>query len=93
LIRAGAVADTGGSIVIHAFGAIFGLGVALTMTTKQDFEKTIETDASRDSYSMLGSMALWVFWPSFCAALVPPERMNRMRMRMNSLTPISDVQY
>jgi ammonium transporter Rh len=23
---------------------------------------------------MLGSMVLWVFWPSFCAALVAPER-------------------
>jgi ammonium transporter Rh len=75
LIPAGAVVDTGGSIVIHAFGAIFGLGVALTMTTKQEFEKTIETDSTSDRYSMLGSMMLWIFWPSFCAALVPPEQM------------------
>lgn len=74
LIPIGAVVDTGGSIVIHAFGAIFGLGVALTMTTKQEFEKTIETDSTSDRYSMLGSMMLWVFWPSFCAALVPPEQ-------------------
>ena len=56
LIPKGAVVDTGGSIVIHAFGAIFGLGVALTMTTKQEFEKTIETDSTSDRYSMLGSM-------------------------------------
>ena len=75
LIKAGSVVDTGGSIVIHAFGAIFGLGVALSMTTKQDFEKTIETDATSDRYSMLGSMILWIFWPSFCAALVPAARM------------------
>ena len=75
LIDIGSVIDTGGSIVIHAFGAIFGLGVALTMTTKQEYEKTIETDATSDRYSMLGSMALWIFWPSFCAALVPPEQM------------------
>ena len=75
LIKAGAVIDTGGSIVIHAFGAIFGLGVALSMTTKQEFEKTIETDATSDRYSMLGSMMLWIFWPSFCAALVTPEQM------------------
>jgi ammonium transporter Rh len=75
LIDAGSVMDTGGSIVIHAFGAIFGLGVALTMTTKQDMEKTIESDATSDRYSMLGSMALWVFWPSFCAALVSPAEM------------------
>ena len=75
LISKGALLDTGGSITIHAFGAIFGLGVALTMTTKQEFEKTIETDATSDRYSMLGSMFLWVFWPSFCAALVTPEQM------------------
>lgn len=75
LIPAQAVIDTGGSIVIHAFGAIFGLGVALTMTTKQEFEKTIETDATGDRYSMLGSMMLWIFWPSFCAALVTPAQM------------------
>jgi len=75
LIKAGSVVDTGGSIVIHAFGAIFGLGVALTMTTKQEFEKTIETDSTSDRYSMLGSMMLWIFWPSFCAALVPPALM------------------
>lgn len=73
LIPVGAVVDTGGSIVIHAFGAIFGLGVAITMTTKQEFEKVIEADATSDRYSMLGSMVLWIFWPSFCAAIVPAE--------------------
>lgn len=74
LIPIGSVVDTGGSIVIHAFGAIFGLGVALTMTTHQDFQKTIETDSTSDRYSMLGSMVLWIFWPSFCSALVAPEQ-------------------
>jgi len=66
-------ADTGGSIVIHAYGALFGLAVALSMTTKEDLIKPIEADATSDRYSILGSMVLWVFWPSFCAALVPPE--------------------
>jgi ammonium transporter Rh len=75
LIPAASVVDVGGSIVIHAFGAIFGLGVALTMTTKQEMDTTIESDATSDRYSMLGSMALWIFWPSFCAALVTPAEM------------------
>ena len=66
-------ADTGGSIVIHAFGALFGLGVILTMTTKSEFAQKIEADASSDRFSMLGSMVLWLFWPSFCAALVTPD--------------------
>ena len=70
----GGFADTGGSIVIHAFGALFGLGVIKTMTTKKEFEQAIETDAVSDRFSMLGSMVLWLFWPSFCAALVSPEQ-------------------
>ncbi len=76
LIKAG-FADTGGSIVIHAFGALFGLGVIMTMTTSKEFTVPIETDASSDRFSMLGSMVLWIFWPSFCAALVTPEVLPR----------------
>jgi len=68
----GKVVDTGGSIVIHAFGAIFGLAVAASMTTTQEYETAIECDDTSDRYSLLGSMVLWVFWPSFCAALVAP---------------------
>lgn len=68
----GKVVDTGGSIVIHAFGAIFGLGVAASMTTTKEYETPIECDDTSDRYSLLGSMVLWVFWPSFCAALVAP---------------------
>lgn len=69
----GKVVDTGGSIVIHAFGAIFGVSAAIFLTSKKDKEISIEADATSDKYSMLGSMVLWVFWPSFCAALVPVE--------------------
>ena len=69
---AGKVVDTGGSIVIHAFGAIFGLAVAATMTTLKEYETAIECDDNSDRYSLLGSMVLWVFWPSFCSALVAP---------------------
>lgn len=72
---AGKVVDTGGSIVIHAFGAIFGLGVAASMTTRQEYGTAIECDDTSDRYSLLGSMVLWVFWPSFCAALVAPAPM------------------
>lgn len=70
IIKSG-FADTGGSIVIHTFGALFGVAAAYTMTTSNELKKTVEVDATSDRYSMLGSMVLWVFWPSFCAALVP----------------------
>ena len=73
LIASGAFVDTGGSIVIHAFGAMFGLGAVMAMTKKGDSSIPIESDFTSDRFAMLGSMALWVFWPSFCAALVAPE--------------------
>ncbi len=43
--------DTGGSIVIHAFGAFFGLGLLMTMTTKTEFETPIESDSTSDRFS------------------------------------------
>jgi len=67
--------DAAGSIVIHAFGAYFGLGLALALTQKNDLKKAIESDETSDRLSMIGSMVLWIFWPSFCCALVPPEQM------------------
>jgi ammonium transporter Rh len=73
LIRSGAFTDTGGSIVIHAFGAFFGMGVVMAITHKREPAIPIESDFTSDRFSMLGSMVLWVFWPSFCAALVAPE--------------------
>ena len=73
LVAHGAFVDTGGSIVIHAFGALFGLGVAISMTRRKDQDIPVESDFTSDRFSLLGSMVLWVFWPSFCAALVAPE--------------------
>jgi ammonium transporter Rh len=66
--------DTGGSIVIHAFGALFGLGAVIGLTQREDLIVQIEADYSSDRFSMIGSMILWIFWPSFCAALVPTSQ-------------------
>lgn len=74
IIPVGRFADTGGSIIIHAFGALFGLGVAMTMTTPKELAAPVESDETSDRLSMLGSMVLWLFWPSFCSALVPAEQ-------------------
>lgn len=72
LLPAGKFLDTGGSIVIHAFGAFFGFGAMLPLTTRKQFDAPVESDAASDRFSLLGSMVLWVFWPSFCSALVSP---------------------
>ncbi|WP_084145895.1 ammonium transporter family protein [Anaerovorax odorimutans] len=68
--------DAGGSIVIHAFGAYFGMGLILVLNTKNKNVK-IESDATSDRFSMIGSMILWIFWPSFCSALVPEAQFGQ----------------
>jgi ammonium transporter Rh len=67
--------DTAGSIIIHAFGAYFGLGLSLALTTARQRSQPIESDATSDRFAMLGSMVLWLFWPSFATAIVPFEQM------------------
>lgn len=67
--------DSAGSIIIHAFGAYFGLGVSIVLTTAAQRAQPIESDATSDRLSMLGSMVLWLFWPSFATAIVPFEEM------------------
>jgi ammonium transporter Rh len=74
LIARNIFVDTGGSIIIHAFGALFGVGVVMAITNKREEPVPIESDFTSDRFSMLGSMILWIFWPSFCAALVAPEK-------------------
>ena len=75
MLPEGAFLDTGGSVVIHAFGALFGLGLIFPLTNRGEFDVPIESDETSDRFSLLGSMVLWVFWPSFCAALVTPEQL------------------
>jgi len=66
--------DTGGSIVIHAFGAYFGLGVVANTFSKFKDDDVCESDSNSNQLCLLGSMILWLFWPSFTSAIVAPER-------------------
>jgi ammonium transporter Rh len=74
LIPAGAVLDTAGSISIHAFGAYFAIGLIIMLTSKRDRTVQVETSKRSSQFAMLGSAALWIFWPSFCAALVSVDK-------------------
>lgn len=69
--------DAAGSIIIHAFGAYFGLGLTFALTKDMHRGHVIESDETSDRFSMLGSMILWIFWPSFCSAIVPSYQFQR----------------
>jgi len=66
--------DTGGSVVIHAFGAYFGLGVVSNTLSRFNNAPSCENDSTSNQFALLGSMILWLFWPSFTSALVAPDR-------------------
>jgi ammonium transporter Rh len=74
IIPAGAFLDTAGSITIHAFGAYFAFGLIIMLTSKKDREIKVETSRNSNQFMLLGSAALWVFWPSFCSALAPVDK-------------------
>jgi ammonium transporter Rh len=73
-IPAGAFLDTAGSISIHAFGAYFAFGLIIMLTAKKDREIKIESSKNSSQFMLLGSAALWIFWPSFCSALAPVDK-------------------
>jgi len=64
------VADAGGSIVIHMFGAYFGLAVAWVVGKPSKMEKEGASPVS-DVLAFIGTVFLWLYWPSFVAAWIP----------------------
>ena len=64
--------DTGGSVAIHAFGAYFGLGVVATTAKKFEDKPGPKADKISNEFCLLGSMVLWLFWPSFTSSVADP---------------------
>ena len=61
--------DAGDSIFVHAFGAYFGLAVSRAMYTPNVTDnKKQGSGYTSDLFSMVGTIFLWMFWPSFNAA-------------------------
>ncbi|XP_076023361.1 rh50-like protein [Genypterus blacodes] len=63
--------DAGGSILIHLFACYFGLGVTFVLYRPRLNEGHAKENTSyqSDMLSMVGTLFLWVFWPSFNSAL------------------------
>jgi ammonium transporter Rh len=66
------IADLGGSMVVHMFGAFFGLAFSLAFGANARAAKNVQDNASvyhSDVLAMVGTLFLWLFWPSFNSAL------------------------
>uniref|UniRef100_A0A8D0EB80 Rh family C glycoprotein n=1 Tax=Salvator merianae TaxID=96440 RepID=A0A8D0EB80_SALMN len=65
------VKDAGGSMTIHTFGAYFGLTVTAILY-RSNLESTKDKQGSvyhSDLFSMIGTLFLWMYWPSFNSAI------------------------
>ncbi|KAK3551190.1 hypothetical protein QTP70_013874 [Hemibagrus guttatus] len=63
--------DAGGSMTIHTFGAYFGLMVTRVLY-RPNLSKSKERNSSvyhSDIFAMIGTIYLWMFWPSFNSAI------------------------
>jgi len=58
--------DAGDTIFVHLFGAYFGLMVARVLYNREHATSDLEGSSySSDLFSMVGTIFLWMFWPSF----------------------------
>jgi ammonium transporter Rh len=63
------IGDIGGSIIIHTFGAYFGLTVSYMLGgDKAITSADCSSNKISDLFSMIGTIFLWMFWPSFNSA-------------------------
>ncbi|XP_069584444.1 ammonium transporter Rh type A [Ranitomeya imitator] len=63
--------DIGASMVIHAFGAYFGLAASAVLY-RSGLKRGHEHEGSvyhSDLFAMIGTLFLWMFWPSFNSAI------------------------
>ncbi|KAL2094146.1 hypothetical protein ACEWY4_011458 [Coilia grayii] len=63
--------DAGGSMVIHTFGGYYGLSISWVLY-RPNLEQSKRLQGSvyhSDVFAMIGTLFLWMFWPSFNSAI------------------------
>merc|ERR1712217_278066 len=82
--------DMGGSMFVHTFGAYFGLAFswAWGAPSEEDTEDE-ESVYHSDIFAIIGSVFLWMYWPSFNGALAPEETFQQERVILNTVLSLS----
>jgi ammonium transporter Rh len=80
--------DIGGSIFIHTFGAYFGLAASFFVSPRR-CEKSPNNSSTYNSntFSLIGTIFLWILWPSFNSALATD--LSQARTIINTVLSLS----
>lgn len=73
--------DMGGSMYVHTFGAYFGLAATYFFDNRkaiQDKTNRCGGDYNSQLIAMVGTLFLWMFWPSFNGALASGAQQQRV---------------
>jgi len=84
--------DMGGSMFVHTFGAFFGLAFStgLGNPTEEEEEKGDESSIYHsDMFAMVGTIFLWMYWPSFNGALAGDHYHQQERVIINTVLALT----
>ena len=76
------ITDVGGTYIDHMFGAYFGLAVAYVLGAP---EKIPDVGYESDLFSLIGTLFLWIYWPSFVAGTAPANSLAQQRAIVNTI--------
>lgn len=72
------ITDVGGTYVDHMFGAYFGLAVSYVLGKPAD-GASADGGSVPDVFSMIGTLFLWVYWPSFVSGAMEADSDGQAR--------------
>jgi len=73
------VTDAGGSILVHTFGAYFGVAATYGFQPgRSSTSMNMQSNYASEMVAVLGSVFLWMFWPSFNGALAEGTTQHRI---------------
>lgn len=73
--------DIGGSMLIFTFASFFGMGFSICYSRPTDRQKDYSDNESKydsDLFALLGTVVLWVLWPSYNGAFAPDNTQYRV---------------
>ena len=81
--------DAGGSSVIHTYGAYYGLTVCLVLAIKAKPITNIKISYISNIFAFIGTIFLWLFWPSFNFAAVAQNVFEQNLIVVNTILSLA----